>query len=55
MLISLVTQKEVVVALKSLGDLKALGTDGFGAKFFKHSWSIVREDMMQTIRMFFEE
>lgn len=38
MLSSLVTEPEVESTLKSLGDLKALGANGFGAKFFNHSF-----------------
>lgn len=50
-----VTEKEVLQALKSLGDLKAPDPDGYGAKFFKSSWNIVREDMMEIVKLFFEK
>lgn len=36
-----VTRMEIVKALWSIGDTKAPGADGFSAKFFKHSWSVV--------------
>ncbi|XP_058762538.1 uncharacterized protein LOC131635918 [Vicia villosa] len=45
---------EVEKALRSIGDLKAPGLDGYGSKFCKHSWQVVKEDVMETMRQFFE-
>ncbi|XP_058725957.1 uncharacterized protein LOC131597268 [Vicia villosa] len=53
MLISRVDEKEIKEALNNIGDLKALGVDGFGAKFFKKSWQIVRQDILDTVQNFF--
>lgn len=46
---------EVEQALKSIGDLKAPGIDGYGSKFFKQSWKVVKIDVMDIMRNFFEE
>ncbi|CAI8606000.1 unnamed protein product [Vicia faba] len=54
MLSSLVCDEETIKVLKSIGDLKALGIDGYGSKFFKHSWKMVEEDVMKTVKGFFE-
>lgn len=49
-----VSDKEVEEALKGIGDLKSPGIDGFGSKFFKASWHIVKHDVMEAIKDFFE-
>ncbi|KAI5415606.1 hypothetical protein KIW84_040864 [Lathyrus oleraceus] len=48
-----VTDQEILKALKGIGDLKAPSMDGFGSKFFKASWNIVREDVIVVVRDFF--
>ncbi|CAK8567578.1 unnamed protein product [Lathyrus sativus] len=52
-LINTITEEEIVKSLKGIGDLKAPGIDGFGAKFFKVSWHIIKEDVIATIKEFF--
>ncbi|XP_014618090.1 uncharacterized protein [Glycine max] len=45
-----VTEAENAKALQGIGDLKALGIDGYGAKFFKNSWRLgsVIQDIVHT-------
>lgn len=45
-----VSEKEVEIALKGIGYLKAPRIDGFGAKFFKASWQTMKHDMMGAVR-----
>lgn len=52
-LIQPVTKKEVFDALKGIGDLKGLGMDGYGAKFFKATWSIIKHDLIYVVQEFF--
>ena len=40
-------------ALWSIPDEKALGLDGFNSKFYKASWSIVGNDVISAIKVFF--
>ncbi|KAI5445139.1 hypothetical protein KIW84_013408 [Lathyrus oleraceus] len=40
--------------LEGIGDLKAPGIDGFGAKFFKASWHIIKGDVIEAIMEFFK-
>ncbi|KAL5162615.1 Transposon TX1 uncharacterized protein [Glycine soja] len=54
-LIGRITDEEIDKALKSIGDLKAPGIDGYGAKFFKDAWSIIKNDFTNAIREFFEK
>ncbi|XP_058775015.1 uncharacterized protein LOC131649265 [Vicia villosa] len=53
-LIKEITEAEIVAALKSIGDLKAPGVDGYNSKFFKASWGTVKGDVTQVVRDFFE-
>lgn len=48
------TEQEVWKALKSIVDSKAPGLDGFNSKNFKHTWNIVKIDLMAAIKDFFE-
>ncbi|CAK8568197.1 unnamed protein product [Lathyrus sativus] len=50
-----VTEAKFTQALNSIGDLKAPGVDGYGAKFFKETWSIVKEDVVKAIMEFFNQ
>ncbi|XP_043697076.1 uncharacterized protein LOC122647840 [Telopea speciosissima] len=43
--------KGVVFAMK---DSKAPGPDGFGARFYKTTWEIIKEDLIKAINWFFE-
>ncbi|XP_058776967.1 uncharacterized protein LOC131651319 [Vicia villosa] len=49
-----ISEQEIETALKGIGDSKAPGIDGFGAKFFKASWQTVKHDVMGDVRDFFE-
>ncbi|CAK8579589.1 unnamed protein product [Lathyrus sativus] len=53
-LIRLISENDITKALKGIGDLKAPGLDGFGAKFFKSSWTTIREDVVAAIKEYFE-
>lgn len=49
----MVSQQEIHEALKTIRNSKALGADGFSAKFFKASWKIIGDDISGAIRDFF--
>ncbi|XP_058767638.1 uncharacterized protein LOC131641351 [Vicia villosa] len=53
-LVSKVTEQEIAIALKCIGDLKAPGIDGYGERFFKASWHIIKEDVKFSIIEFFD-
>lgn len=48
-LIAPVTEQEVVNALKNIDDLKSPGIDGYGAYFFKKAWTVVRNDVLNSV------
>ncbi|GKB26199.1 hypothetical protein Tco_0865600 [Tanacetum coccineum] len=48
-----ITNKEIKMAMFSIGDNKAPGLDGFFSCFFKHVWDISREDVCSVIRDFY--
>lgn len=52
-LIQPVTDMEITNALMNIVDLKAPGIDGYGAKFFKASWEVIKEDVIAATRDFF--
>jgi hypothetical protein len=52
-LVAPVREDEILRALKSIGDLKAPGLDGFGANFFKVTWSTIKKDVIAAILEFF--
>ncbi|KAH1189577.1 Transposon TX1 uncharacterized protein [Glycine max] len=54
-LVKMVEIEEIEAALKSIGDLKAPGVDGFGAKFFKAMWCTVKNDVTRTVLDFFKD
>ena len=54
-LVKMVEIEEIEAALKSIGDLKAPGVDGFGAKFFKAAWCTVKNDVTRTVLDFFRD
>lgn len=54
MMISHVTESEIIKALMDIGDLKAPGINGFGAKFYKASLNTVKYDLVVTSLDFFD-
>lgn len=52
-LLKVVSAEEVLDALKSIGDNKAPGLDGYSARFFKSSWHIVGGDIVAAVQEFF--
>ncbi|GJR19344.1 retrovirus-related pol polyprotein from transposon TNT 1-94 [Tanacetum coccineum] len=48
-----VKDKEMKHAMFCIGYNKALGPDGFSAKFFKKAWHIVGEDVCKVVKEFF--
>lgn len=52
---SKITMQEIEKALKGIGDLKSPAIDGYGAKFFKSSWHIIKDDVEAAIQEFFDQ
>ncbi|XP_050918605.1 uncharacterized protein LOC127136042 [Lathyrus oleraceus] len=50
-----VTKEEIAKALQGIGDLKAPGIDGYGAKFFKASYHIIKGDVIAAFMEFFKK
>lgn len=46
-------EMKIEAALRSIGDLKAPGIDGYGVKFFKKSWNIIGKDVIKVVQEFF--
>jgi hypothetical protein len=53
MLVAPIQENEIYQALHCIGDLKAPGLDGYGAKFFKATWSIIKKDVIAAVMEFF--
>lgn len=53
MLVRPISEHEILQALKDIGDLKAPGVNGFGDKFFKVSWHIIKQDVIAVVIEFF--
>ncbi|XP_069143463.1 uncharacterized protein [Solanum lycopersicum] len=49
-----VTEQEIFEGLKSIGDDKAPGIDGYNDYFFKHIWKIVKRDVIEGVENFFK-
>lgn len=49
-----VTEVEIKEALFDIGDNKALGPDGYSAKFFKGAWTVIEEDVCKAVKKFFQ-
>ena len=48
------TENDVKMALLSIPDDKSPSPDGFGAGFYKDSWSVVGDDISRAMLDFFE-
>lgn len=48
------SEEEIKKELDGIGDLKSPGMDGFGSKFFKACWHIVKVDVIAAVREFFD-
>lgn len=55
LLVSPVTVQEIEKALKSIGEFKAPGINGYMSKFFKATWSIVKCDVTAAVQKYFEK
>lgn len=49
MLVSKITVEEIEKALQGIGDLKSPEVDGYGSKFFKYCWHIVKDDVIGSV------
>jgi hypothetical protein len=47
--------KEISDALFQMGPLKALGLDGFLARFFQRHWEILKEDIIRAVQKNFSD
>lgn len=52
-LIKYATVEEIKKALDGIDNLKSLCMDGFGSKFFKACWHIIKNDVIAAVREFF--
>lgn len=53
-LIQPIQEKEIFYALQDIGDTKALGLDGYNAKFFTSCWDIVKQDVIGAVCCWFK-
>ena len=51
-LLRLVTESEVKEALFMMHPEKAPGPDGMRARFFQHSWHIIKKDLVEMVNNF---
>lgn len=52
-LLILVTSEDIQQDLLNIGNDKATGPDGYGAKFFKSAWDTAHSDLQQAVEEFF--
>ena len=48
-----VTEQEIYDGLQSIGNDKAPGVDGYNAFLFKHTWKIIKGDIIKVVQSFF--
>lgn len=48
-----VTGKEIKAALWSIAGDKSVGPDGYGSQFYKDCWSVVKQDVIESVKEFF--
>ena len=48
-----ITEHEIYISLQSIGNDKAPGIDGYNALFFKHTWKIVKKEVVKAVIDFF--
>ena len=48
------SEKEISDALFQIGPIKALGTDGFPARFYQRNWGVLKEDIIHAVKKFFD-
>jgi hypothetical protein len=47
-------EKEISDALFQIGPLKAPGPDGFPARFRQRNWDLMKEEVVQAVKLFFD-
>lgn len=52
-LTSIPSDSEIMEAVLSINGAKALGPDGFSAKFYQSYWHIIRSDVIRDVKQFF--
>nr|XP_019069479.1 uncharacterized protein LOC109120276 [Solanum lycopersicum] len=48
-----VTEQEIYEGLKSIGNDKAPGVDGYNAYFFKYTWQVIKKDIIEAVQSSF--
>ncbi|CAL5213793.1 unnamed protein product [Lathyrus oleraceus] len=53
-IVALVNEKQILSTLHDISDMKALGIDAYGARFFKASWQNIKGDVIATMMDLFQ-